>query len=195
MRRLPILLAVLLAMLPATTVHAGNWGIGANLGFQVFQGPDVEDYNTVAWPSMNLLPGLRVSFAGWGPHEFYVDSHLNLASSSSNSSRDFIAQAGYMYVFPSSSNLSTYLTASAGAGFSAIDISDPVGGDINASAAGANFGGGIGIRHSMGNGHGTLRAEVRYDRFSKGEDKGFILLDEGDAFSVKLGFDLWDKER
>lgn len=195
MRRLPILCGVLVALLAATTAHAGNWGIGANLGFQVFSGPDVEDYNTIAWPSPHLLPGLRVSFSGQGPHEFYVDSHLNLASASSSSSRDFIAQAGYMFVFPSSSNLNTYLTGTAGIGFSGIDISDPVGGDINATAAAANFGAGFGVRHTMGNGHGTLRAEVRYDRYTEGESEGFILLDEGDGFSLKLGFDLWDKER
>ena len=194
MRRLPIVLLVLAVLMPATA-HAANWGLGANLGLQAFQTEDVEDFSVISWPATDLLPGLRVNFAGENsPHEFHIDTQLILSSGGSESSRDFIAQFGYMFVFPSSTNLSTYLTGAAGAVFSGLDISDPVLGDINASTASATFGGGIGLRHRMGNGHGTVRAEVRYDRYTKGEDQGFILVPEGNAFALKLGFDLWDSE-
>ncbi len=44
----------------------------------------------------------------------------------------------------------------------------------------------------MGNGHGTMRGEVRYDRISEAEDESIILHPESGQFSIKLGFDIWD---
>jgi len=61
------------------------------------------------------------------------------------------------------------------------------------SAISAQFGGGLGVRHKMGNEHGVLRGEVRYDRVTEGKDSGTIIIPETGIFGVKLGFDLWDK--
>ena len=65
MRRMLVLILALAVLLP-TSAHAMNWGLGANLGLQAFTTSDTEDFSVISWPSSDLVPGLRVNFAGDG---------------------------------------------------------------------------------------------------------------------------------
>jgi hypothetical protein len=196
MRRFSILLSmVALLVVSAAPAFAMRWSVGANLGLSVFSPSEDADpgVTTIAWPGSGMMPGMRVGFAGENPqHEFFIDTALDLTSIEDVvSTRDFIVTGNYQYNFPSQSNLGFYVTG--GAGFDLIGAKDESpGGTAEISATSAIFGGGVGLRHKMGNGHGTMRAEVRYDRISEGEDSGVIVIPEGGAFGVKLGFDLWD---
>lgn len=192
MRRLSILAAVAALMavsaVPASALH---WSLGANLGAQ-FVNPDPgEDFSVFSWPNV-LMPGIRVGFTGENPqHEFYVDTGLLLVSSDDASSRSFTTTGNYQYNFASQSSNNFYLTGGAGFIVEGSEVSTPVG-DIESSATSFMYGAGVGIRHKMGNGHGTLRAEVRYDMAGEGEDDGVTVIPESSAFGIKLGFDLWD---
>ena len=195
MRRLSILVAVAaLTAVSAVPASALNWSLGANLGAQ-FVNPDPgEDFSVYSWPNV-LMPGIRVGFAGENPrHEFYLDTGLLLVSSDDASSRSFTTTGNYQYNLPSASSNNFYLTG--GAGFivegATVDTGPPLG-EIETSATSFMWGAGVGIRHKMGNGHGTLRAEIRYDMAGEGEDDGATVIPESSAFGIKLGFDLWDK--
>jgi Outer membrane protein beta-barrel domain len=194
MRRFSILLSmVALLALSAAPASALHWSLGANLGMQMVDPDGGDNFTAFAWPNM-VTPGLRVGFTGENPqHELYFDTGLSLLSSEDFSGRSFTTTANYQYNFPSQSNLNFFLTG--GAGFaiegSTIDTGPPLG-EIEESATSAIYGGGVGIRHKMGNGHGTLRAEVRYDMVGEGEDDGITIIPESSIFGIKLGFDLWD---
>ena len=191
--------AVLLLASTAMPAHAMNWSVGANLGL-AFDSPtddDLESTTTFAWPFSGTMPGLRFGFAGTGPHEFYLDTGLNYSSTKDVTTvRSFVATANYQYNFGSSGNLSPYLTG--GAGFVMTGFKDETDPDdvLDLSANGAVFGAGVGIRHKMGNGNGTMRAEVRFDRVTEGTDEiGGVeipLIPETSVFTIKFGFDLWD---
>lgn len=193
---------VLLLVASAVPASALNWSVGANLGFAM-ESPaskyDAENTTSFAWPFSGTTPGLRFGFTGASPaHEFYLDTGLQYSSTKDvTTTRSFVGTANYQYNFGSSGNLSPYLTAGAGFVMAGVKIEDP---DpdlaLDVSANSAVFGGGVGIRHKMGNGNGTMRAEVRFDRTTEGSDTvgGFkvpILL-ESSIITVKVGFDLWD---
>jgi hypothetical protein len=192
MRRLSILAAVAALMavsaVPASALH---WSLGANLGAQ-FVNPDPgEDFSVFSWPN-TLMPGIRVGFTGENPqHEFYLDTGLMLLSAEDFSSRSFVTTGNYQYNFASQSSNNFYLTGGGGFAVEGSTIDTPVG-EIEESATSFLWGGGVGIRHKMGNGHGTLRAEVRYDMIGEGEDDGISVIPESSVFGIKLGFDLWD---
>lgn len=195
----PVLLLVLLALVPAAPAAAFNWGIGADLGYNMFMPSsdygDVENINSFGWPSggsfMGVLPGfggLRVSFAGAEPtHEIWLGTSLNLLSSGGSSIHAFGVNANYQYNFPSKGPMAPYVTA--GVGLNQVGESD--GGSL--SAMSTIFGGGVGIAHHMGNGCGRLRAEVRFDVQTEGEEDGDVIIPKGSNLGIRLGFDLWNK--
>jgi hypothetical protein len=192
--------AVLLLASSAVPASALNWSAGANLGI-AFDSPTddaLESTTTFGWPFSGTMPGLRFGFTGASPtHEFYIDTGLNYSSTKDvTTTRSFIGTGNYQYNFGSSGNLSPYLTA--GAGFVMVGFKDETDPDdvLDISANSAIFGGGVGIRHKMGNGHGTMRAEVRYDRTTEGKDEiGGVeipIIPETSIITLKFGFDLWD---
>jgi hypothetical protein len=183
----------LLLVVTAVPARALNWSLGANLGLSIISPDNGDNVTMFSWPSGGLLtlfttPGLRVGFTGQNPqHEIYIDTGLSLISSNGASLNTLQMSGNYQYNFGSSGNLSPYLTA--GVGFASYSESD--GGSI--SAISPMLGGGLGLRHKMGNGHGTLRAEARLDHLNEGEDSGFVVISAANTFGIKLGFDLWDK--
>lgn len=201
--------ALLLLASSAVPASAMTWSVGANLGFGMVQPADkygLDNVTIFGWPSApnNLLgvvplpgAGLRFGFAGSQPtHEFYIDTGLSYASL-----KDALTQRGvqisgnYQYNFGSGGSMSPYLTAGAGFLMGGIKIEDPdpdLAADVSATSA--MFGGGLGIRHKMGNGNGTFRAEVRFDRATEGKDGDVIVIPEGNVFGLKFGFDLWDTQ-
>lgn len=83
--------------------------------------------------------------------------------------------------------MSPYLTG--GLGFVSVGVSN--GGDVGATSI--VFGGGVGIRHRMGNRHGVLRGELRLDHFTQGDDGPIVLIEEANSIGLRLGFDFWDE--
>jgi hypothetical protein len=197
-----VLLLVLLALVPAAPAAAVNWGIGADLGYNVFMpssdyGSDIENINSFGWPSgsavLGELPGfggLRLSFAGAKPtHEVWIGTELGFVSYSGSSMHTLGLNANYQYNFSTGSGVTPYVTA--GVGINQLGYS---GGGHSQSAMATIFGGGVGIAHWMGNGCGRLRAEVRYDQQTEGEADGDTVIPKGANLGIRFGFDLWDKK-
>lgn len=184
-------LGATLLLVAASPAHAFNWGLGLDLGYSSIDPDEGESISVSGWPGFGVYvaPGMRVSFApeGNSPHMVYLDTSLLMISVSGDDQSYTTFIGNYQYNWPVGGNTGPYLTAGAGAFLYRISG----GGDVNATSA--IFGGGVGVRHKMGNGHGTVRAEVRYDKLSKGEDSGTTVIPESGVFAVRLGFDLWDK--
>ena len=164
-----------------------NWSLGASLGFESFMPSEsgADDVNTFGWP----LFGLRVGFAGDNPkHEVYLLSAISHVSSGGTTLRSWAMTGNYQYNFATGGAIQPYLTA--GLGLQGFGFKDS---DGDESATSFLFGGGFGVRHKMGNGHGVLRGEVRYDHNSEGTQGNAVLIPEGGTVGVRLGFDLWDK--
>jgi opacity protein-like surface antigen len=200
----PVLLLVLLALVPAAPAAAFNWGVGADLGYNMFMpssdyGGDIENISYFGWPLGSQLlfgevplssgGGLRVSFAGEKPtHEAWLGTSLSYFSYSGTSLHMLGLNANYQYNFETSGGVKPYVTA--GAGLTRLGYS-PESGD-GTSAMSATFGGGVGIAHKMGT--GRLRAEVRYDQITEGnDDDDDTLILKGGNLGFRLGFDLWSQ--
>ena len=189
------LAAAALLALAAVPAHAMNWSLGANLGMSVVMGDNDADATAFGWPT-NVLPGLRVGFMGDNPrHEFYVDNTLDIFDGDVVSTSRFIITGNYQHNFPTAGRTGVFLTG--GLGFvnqgAEIDTGGPLG-TVDVSATAPIFGGGVGLRHKMGNGHGVLRGEVRFDFRSEGDDDGAVLFEDATIVSFKLGFDFWDQQ-
>lgn len=185
-------LAAALLVLAVAPAWALNWSLGSNLGFSSLDMKNASNnLNVFAWPSNSYLfsPGLRVGFMGDNPmHEFYLNTGMFLVSQGSSSIHYLQGTVNYQFNMPVQGSTGPYLTG--GAGFDLVGSKYSGGSE---SATSAVFGGGLGVRHKMGNGHGVLRAEVRYDHMVEGKDSGNIIIPETNNLGVVLGFDLWDK--
>ena len=194
MRRVSGLAAVVLLVLTAAPASAFHWSLGANLGYTLVMptASGSENTNVFAWPNQLGIPGLRIGFTGENPqHELYFDTGLVLVSTTDvGSSRSFVTTVNYQYNLASSGSNSIFLTA--GGGFLLVGQKDDIPPTSDLSATAGLFGGGVGVRHKMGNGHGTMRAEVRFDKSMEGKDGAVVLLDEANLVALKLGFDLWE---
>jgi hypothetical protein len=175
----------------ATPIEAGTWTLGSNLGLTVLSPEEGDNVTYVALPGTvaGLQPGLRVGFPFESGHEWYLDTGLLITTSEGFSSRSFGVTANYQFNFGRGAEpptrLSPYLTAGLGFLYTGREV-----GSQDASAASATFGGGVGLRRAIGNDTVVLRGELRYDRFTKAEDAGVVLVPDGNAFGVKLGFDV-----
>ena len=180
----------------AAPANAINWSVGANLGFDIFSPSSrygEDNITEFAWPSSGVTPGLRFGFTREKPnHEVFLDTGLKYSSTkNAKTNRAFTATANYQYNFSKGGSAAPYLTA--GGGLELVGEKDETDPDnvSDVSAISGVFGGGVGVRHKMGNGHGTLRAEVRFDRLTEGADQDQVIIREANIFSIKFGFDLW----
>jgi hypothetical protein len=196
----PALVLVLLAMIPAAQARVVKWGIGADLGYNVFMpSSDYEKWeniNAFGWPMGGSSPeaptfgGLRVVFQGENPaREVWLGTSLALLSSGGVHFNRFQLTANYQYNFPAEGRTRPYVTG--GAGLTGMGHGSE--GHGGRSAMGALFGVGAGIAYRVGDGAGRLRAEIRYDRLTEGKDDGSILIPKGGNLGIRLGFDLWVK--
>jgi hypothetical protein len=197
MRKLGIVLAALACLsfvvVPVASAAGFNWGVGANLGFNMFTpdskyAPYDKTETSFGWPT----GGLRFSFAGEKPmHEVYVETLLSSYSIEDGYTlRNIMLTGNYQFNFDMKGPAVPYLTA--GAGVNMYSYSPHEGDDTSASSI--MYGGGIGVAHHMGNGCGRLRAEVRYDMIGEGKDGESVEIAKGGLIGIKLGFDLWDKK-
>jgi hypothetical protein len=181
-------IAFVAAIVSLTLFHApqafANWSLGANLGVSFVNPEDGSSETVAGWPLDAFLePGLRIGFAGTrSSHEGYLESGLVLVDSDSTV-HVFELIGNYQYSFKPGSPTSPFLTAGVGL----VNV------DNGGSATSAMYGGGLGIWHRVAADHGRVRAEVRYDRVSEGDDNGVEVIDKAGIVGIKLGFDLWMK--
>jgi hypothetical protein len=192
-------------LLPGEAGAAINWGVGADLGLSIFMPssdyPGAENITSFGWPLGGGIGrlfggpasgGLRVSFTGDQPtHEVYLSSDLELISAgNAGSIHAFQLTANYQYNFNTTGGITPYVTG--GLGMNSAGSSPESGSGVSATSV--VFGAGVGISHSMANGVGRLRGEIRYDRQSEGADGSDVVLAKGGALGIKAGFDLWDRK-
>jgi len=187
LRHLP--LVALLLVTAAVPAHALNWSLGANLGLSLVMADDSDnDLTAFAWPA-NVLPGLRVGFHGDDPrHEFYLDNSYALSDGDGFSTHSFGLTANYQHNFATRERVGVFLTGGLGLVNQGIEV-----GAVDVSAMAPILGVGVGLRHRMGNGHGILRGELRFDFRDEGDDDGVLVFDDATIVSIKLGFDFWDR--
>lgn len=189
MRVLALAAVVFFGLLQASQAFA-IWSLGSNLGFS-YAKPKGEDHVTsIGVPSGAGLfpvvqPGLRIGFKGEeSALEGYFDTGFALVHTDGGTAHAVAATANFQDSFRPENDTSMYLTA----GLGLVNADDSF-----RSATSFMFGGGLGLWHRVGHDHGRVRAEAHYDRVTKGDDNGSVVIDEADVISLKLGFDLWMK--
>jgi hypothetical protein len=154
--------------------------LGVDLGLSVVNPEGTGDNVTVvAWPSnvLELLPAFRfgAAFGRSEEHEIFAKTGLVYESTNGGHFSVLSLTGNYQYAFPVQGSVSPYLTAGGGL----VSVSD------RSSDTSALLGGGVGARFRVGDGHGALRLEGRYDHLSEGDT-----LDGAGVISFLFGFDL-----
>ncbi len=175
-----LLATFLIGILPGTS--SADVSLGTNLGLMVFD-PSGGGGSTTIFEMPNtvgdLQPGLRLGFRPSDPHhELYLNTGLIYTSRSGHNSHFLEATVNYQYNLTPQEATSAYLTAGGGL--------LTVGGSNETASTSGIFGGGLGVRFRVAEGHGSLRAEARLDRFGESDS-----IHEGTMFGLRLGFDLW----
>ncbi len=190
MKKLPIIVSTLAfaCLLPVPAAHAA-WSVGTDMGFAFWSPEDGDGVTSIVWggaPEFSAIfqPGLRVAFVPAGPqHELAFTSRLAFLSSSGESIHTFQGIAAYQYNFSSTSSNSLFLNGGVGL----ITL-----GDEDDTFTAPAFGVGFGIRHHMGNEHGGIRLEARFDHQNEMEDNDVTVVSAANTFGLKLGFEMWD---
>ncbi len=174
--------ACLLVLLPG--ISAAEFSLGANAGLLIHTVSGASRSTTIfEWPNSagDLEPGLRVGFRpADSHHELYLNSGAIYQSTSGSNSHVIELTANYQYNFMRENAISPYVTL--GGGLLSI------GGSSGSGATSGLFGGGLGGRFRVAEGHGSLRAEARYDRLGDSDR-----IAEASLVGIRLGFDLWMK--
>lgn len=198
--------ACFLAVLPrASSAHVG---LGTNLGLTI-QTPPEGGHNTttvLGWPNSatHLQPGIRIGYSLVPRHEVYLNTGVHYQSQSDSQSDEkthFIeatVTVNYQYNFRGDAGFTPYATVGGGlvtartsGELNGADFNgDPITISYSDSYSSPLFGGGLGIAGKVADGSGRLRAEVRYDRVTKGGD---VFITKGAMIAIRLGFDLWMK--
>jgi hypothetical protein len=177
-----ILALCLLVLLPGPS--SASVSLGTNFGVTVHRLSGASSSTTIIeWPNSagDLEPGLRVGLRPADPHhELYLNSGLIHQSSNGSSSHVIEATINYQYNFQPEEATSAYATV--GGGLLSF------GGSSGSGATSGLFGGGLGVRVRVADGHGSLRVEARFDRLGESDR-----LSEASLFGLRLGFDLWMK--
>ena len=195
MNRPTVACALVFLSLSGTPAHAQNWSLGTNVGLSVLtpkRGGD--NFINFSWPGggdgflAEFMPGLRLG-AMWAgeKREVYLDTGVNVTSDSrtGDSIRNVLVTLNYQ--FNAATNIPVAPFVTVGGGVTNAGGVTTEGG--SAWTTNVILGGGAGILHRLGNGHGAVRGEVRVDHITEDEEG----LEGGTLFSLKLGFDLWMK--
>lgn len=169
-----------LILLMATPARA-DVSLGANFGGTVSFREGVPGGRfALGWPyshasGLGATPGIRFGFTGGaGRHEGYIDSTFAFYSRSG----DHVAliTGNYQYNFEGRAN-TFFVTGGGGPLFF---------GNDTYSATAFMFGGGVGFRQRIADGHGTMREELRLDFIPSTRAYPQTVM-----VGIKLGFDLW----
>jgi opacity protein-like surface antigen len=185
-----LLLAVALLALTCTPALATDWSMGTNLGLTIVSPEEGDNVTAFALPGAvgGLQPGMRFGyvFTDKPQHELFVDTGLLFYSTENYSNNAFELTGNYQWNMVPNAVLMPYATA----GFGFLFQSNKYG-DETYGATSALFGLGFGVRRTIASGAGSLRAELRFDRITEAKDGDIIIVPNGNAFTVKLGYDLW----
>lgn len=185
MKRL-VLVCALLALV-AVSANAGTVTVGTNFGFTHYIPSEGDGLNSLGWPQVSntllmqtFSPGLRVGFALDDAAQTMLDfdSSVQILSMNEGTLRTLEGMVAYRYHF-STEPTAPYVTA--GVGLLNVSYDGSAGNSFV-------FGGGIGVRNTLANGNGSLRAEIRVDRQAKSNDD--VPMDELTAVGLRVGFDL-----
>jgi hypothetical protein len=185
------------AVSSAASASTGRWSIGADLEL-TFVNPEVGSNSTVfAWPGDGnapaYQPGMRIGYEFAGkPSEVYVNTGLDLVTGDGSSLTTFELTGNYQYNFHGSKPKTStpYLTG----GLGLVSASYNVGtgfGSLDVGATSLIYGFGVGMRHRVADGHGSIRTEARFDHLTEGDDGGVVVIESSNLIGLKVGFDLW----
>lgn len=165
-------------------VRASSWGFGSHFGLSTLMTDRREEGTStvLAMPSNTLTyqPALRVSVGDRiRRHEVAVDAGVFLINEAGTVLSLLTAVVGYQHTFLADRRLAPF--ANVGVGLLRED------GSLRASTR-ASMGGGVGIRHRVGDDNGALRAEIRADHLGGDGITGRPALT---TLGLRLGFDLW----
>jgi hypothetical protein len=156
--------------------------LGAELGLSFLNPTEGGDGQTVlSWPNnvLSYLPGFRLGILAGQSMKHHVYLNTGFINISDGGSFHVLSLTGnYQYAFPTKGTTSPYLTA----GLGLVNV----GGD-GEGATSPMYGGGVGARFEVAEGHGALHLEARFDHVGEGD----TIIDPADIISIQFGFDLW----
>ena len=175
---------VILSVAVLTAGQAYAMSIGTNAGVTVFTPKGGGDnLTTVGVPAggglfgLGFMPGLRLGSSNANGNDFYADLGIASAFASGSNITAFQGALNFQHAFSSDAGTSPFVTVGVGMLL--------LGGDLTTSSN-ATVGGGFGVRSHVSQGHGVMRAEVRFDYVT--EDSAGLV--GGTVIGFKLGFDL-----
>jgi hypothetical protein len=177
-------LILALALGWAAPAYCVDWGLGTHLGLTSIQSDVKHSGSTtvLSWPSSVFAyqPGLRVSCADHErANELILDSGQVWLEEGGSSAHQLSVALGIQHTFWSARRVAPFVN---------LDLAWYSEGGSTNSATSTAWGGGLGVRHVVGDHHGALRAEVRADHLSDSSTFGRPALT---MIALRLGFDLW----
>jgi hypothetical protein len=186
------LLLVFVLALVSGPAAAAQWGLGSNLGMSIIfpSGGDAE--TAVAWSGhpAYFIPGLRLSVRTDDARQcYFLDTGFATISRETLGQTSFQGTLNAQYAFGSKRGTVPFVQAGAGVASRWVRDLGPGGQSVNPMSM--VIGGAVGLQKNVAKGAGTIRAELRYDFVTEGEDLGIILIPESSVVGLRLGFDLW----
>lgn len=189
MRTTLAIIALALSVATAGVAEAGHSLLGLNIGTSLVSINDVTlGTTTVTGQGASLIPGLRVGYSDDASSFEVVVDVSGFFEPSRNGlphQYDYSLMASADDAMISGETTSFFITG--GIGFQRFDR------DVW-SATREVYGGGVGLRRSVSDDRGALRAELRFDHAPERSvdvaGVGPVVVPEANAVSLKLGFDL-----
>ncbi|MEQ1833542.1 MAG: hypothetical protein ABL977_10845 [Candidatus Eisenbacteria bacterium] len=164
--------------------HAGTWTVGPNFGIEAFQS-NGSGFAVFAAPTggTSWSPGLRVGRLSKAEHSaWYLETTALYEKDENNSANNIMATINWQYGLHPERKSCLY--GILGGGVQRDSFSSFFGRVTNSSQL---LGFGLGLRRTVSEGHGAIRAELRYDELR--DDSG----SHAHLLSLRFGSDLWFK--
>lgn len=171
-------------LLGASPAAAASWSLGTQFGIASISSVKARNGSStvVGWPANALTyePGLRLA-VGNETHtrDATLDTGWFLLDEAGSTLSLFTSMGSYQHVFRPEWYWSPF--GNAGVGWYREDAA-------TRTHTSVRFGGGVGMRHAVRDGHGALRVEARYDHLDGDGDVGRPGLN---TMGLRFGFDLW----
>ncbi len=183
-------------ILSAAPLHAAEWSIGASGGLNHFVASEggLQTFGTgfpYSGPSLEFQPAFRIERRGEGSRNgIALDLGFGFRGHEDTfTTHSIVVLAHLTHALGEGKPLAAFASLGGGVGyFSYEDLSRA--GSGRQSGTGAIYGGGAGVFHRLGNGHGRIRLEIRYQRVEGATDDGLVVTPKGHSTSAQLGFDL-----
>ncbi len=178
------LVVSLLVFLGSSPAHALDWSLGTHLGVSWIHGgvPGSGTSTIVATPASTFgyQPALRLGCSDRRhAHEVFVDSGQFFIDEAGSTYHQWAGDVGYQEVLWPGRPLSPYANA---------DLGWFNEGGAVMSVTSISYGGGLGVRRTVSERHGAVRAEARLEYLNNARNLGRPALH---TVGLRLGFDLW----